>query len=200
MKDEVLNYAKEGSVVIVDHIDGNVFNNTRNNLRVRTQSENNMNKQLQKNNTTGIVGVSWNVKSKMWTAYITKDRKRVNLGHYYYLRNAVKARVDAEDEYFGEHSYRNRDENYRDYIDSLLNLPNKEEPFIIKVRSDTTVCVGVSFLKSKNKYRARIEENGKVECVLFDSLDDAVRWRKLKDIEYYGNNIIYSNKKIDREI
>lgn len=99
MRDEILNYIANdlSTKVIIDHIDGNVRNNVKANLRVRTQSENNMNKKIQSNNTSGIVGVSWHSRDKVWSVHINIDGERKFLGNFYYLRNAVKARVKAED-------------------------------------------------------------------------------------------------------
>lgn len=116
--------------IIVDHINGDTTDNRRQNLRVRTQSENNMNKTIQHNNTSGIVGVSWDKNAKLWISHIAINKKRIRLGSFYYLRNAVKSRMKAEEKYFGEHAFINRDENYKHFIQEILDLPNKIEPYI----------------------------------------------------------------------
>lgn len=121
------NYNKQ---IIVDHINGDTTDNRKHNLRVRTQSENNMNKAIQCNNTSGIVGVSWNKDTQMWTSHIAINKKRIRIGSFYYLRNAVKSRIKSESKYFGEHAFINRDENYQKLINDFLSLENKEEPFI----------------------------------------------------------------------
>ena len=50
----------------VDHIDNCKTNNNIQNLRWATSKENNQNKSMGKNNTSGIVGVSWDKKSNKW--------------------------------------------------------------------------------------------------------------------------------------
>lgn len=53
-----------------------------------------------KNSRTGITGVSvWNDK---YRAYITVDRKQIHLGTFKKLEDAVKARRNAEEQYFSE--------------------------------------------------------------------------------------------------
>lgn len=60
--------------MVVDHIDGNSLNNTRENLRVCSISENNQNQPLRKDNKTGYKGVSPSVNGK-WRARLVKDKK-----------------------------------------------------------------------------------------------------------------------------
>lgn len=124
---------KKDKRFIVDHIDGNTLNNKKSNLRIRTQSENNMNKTIQRNNISGIVGVSWHKKDKMWSCRISLNNNTINLGEFYYLRNAVRRRIEAENKYFGEHAFINRDEKYRNKINNILNMPNVEEPYFYKI-------------------------------------------------------------------
>lgn len=201
MKNDILNnIINSNTRIIVDHINGNVYDNRKSNLRVRTQSENNMNKKIQRNNTSGVVGVSWHAKQKMWNAHITVNKKKINLGSFYYFRNAVKARIDAEDKYFGEHAYRLRDELYNDYINTILNLPHKEEPLIIPVKRNRKYPKGISYDKRLKKYKARIEKNKVVEYEWFNNLDDAILWRKHKENEYYGENVLYSIDKLEKQI
>lgn len=57
-----------------------------------------------KNSRTGITGVSaWGDK---YRAYITVDRKQINLGTFGKLEDAVKARRNAEEQYFSERQKR----------------------------------------------------------------------------------------------
>lgn len=93
----------------IDHIHGNKTrnDNRKSNLRTATPSQNTMNKPLLKNNTSGVTGVSWNKRKGEWESYITIDGKRKGLGYFSNFDDAVAARKDAEEKYFGEYSYDN---------------------------------------------------------------------------------------------
>lgn len=92
---------------VVDHINHNKRNNRKNNLRTTTQQQNSMNAQISKNNTSGVTGVSWYKKYSKWVAYIRSGGRTINLGYFENYNDAVKARKEAEDKYFGEYSYDN---------------------------------------------------------------------------------------------
>jgi len=90
----------------VDHINHKGYDNRRSNLRVCTNSQNNFNRKLEKTNTSGIKGVSFNKKTNKWFAYIGVNNKRIRLGNYVNLKDAVDARLTAEEKYFGEFAYK----------------------------------------------------------------------------------------------
>ena len=56
---------------------------------------------LQKNNTSGVPGVFWVVRSQLWWATIDFKGKRRYLGRYQNFEDAVKARKRAEEELYG---------------------------------------------------------------------------------------------------
>jgi hypothetical protein len=86
----------------IDHIDGDGLNNQWSNLRIVSHKQNMMNKQIYKTNRSGCPGVSWTNTWQKWVARINdKDGKRVSLGYYQRLEDAVAARRQAEK----EHSY-----------------------------------------------------------------------------------------------
>lgn len=89
---------------IVDHINHNTFDNRKSNLRVVTASQNNMNRILSKNNTTGKTGVYYN-KNNKYEAYITIDGEKLILGYFDSFEKAINIRKQAEIEYFGEYRY-----------------------------------------------------------------------------------------------
>lgn len=92
---------------IIDHIDGNPSNCVKSNMRICTKSQNNKNHRLSKNNTSGYTGVHYNKRAEKYEAFIYHDSKRVYLGCYSTLEEAVKVRKEAEEKYFGE--YRRKD-------------------------------------------------------------------------------------------
>lgn len=93
--------------VFVDHIKHNKFDNRKSMLRFVTKPQNAMNAEPPKNNTSGIVGVCWHSRDKVWQARIKVNYKYIHLGYFDNFEDAVKARKSAEEKYFGDYSYDN---------------------------------------------------------------------------------------------
>lgn len=108
----ILNMTKE-DFKKVDHIKHNKLDNRKTELRICTNQNNCMNQGLSKNNTSGVTGVSFHKKTKKWQAYIKVNFRYIYLGLFADFDNAVKARKDAEEKYFGEYSYDNSIKNRR---------------------------------------------------------------------------------------
>jgi len=89
---------------VVDHINGNKLNNTKYNLRLCTQVQNNRNMRLSKNNTSGVSGV-YLLQSGKWSARISYNGKKFSLGSFSTFEEAVIVRKEAENKYFGEFRY-----------------------------------------------------------------------------------------------
>lgn len=87
----------------VDHINHNTIDNRKSNLRIVSRSQNQMNS-IQRKNKTGAKGVSKN--GKRWVASIQINKKRIYLGIFKNFDDAVKARKEAEEKYFGEYAYK----------------------------------------------------------------------------------------------
>ena len=87
----------------VDHIDNNKHNNNLINLRFATPSQNQHNKSIGKNNTSGTKGVSWNNKSNKWTAQIKINGKQIHLGYFLNKDDAINIRVQRAKDAFGEY-------------------------------------------------------------------------------------------------
>lgn len=94
--------------MVGDHWDGNPVNNCKNNLRPTTSSQNAMNRKTNNNNSSGFKGVHWDKKSSQWRARIGIEGRRINLGLYNNIQDAINARIEAEQKYFGEYSILNR--------------------------------------------------------------------------------------------
>lgn len=93
--------------MVIDHINHNRADNRKLNLRICSQHENNMNKGIAPNNTSGITGVFWNKKLNKWGATIGFKGKNIHLGVFDDFEDAIKVRKEAEEKYFGEYSYDN---------------------------------------------------------------------------------------------
>ena len=93
----------------IDHIGGSEtkINNRKSNLRVCTQSQNAKNKKLDKRNKYGCSGISYIERLGKYQASIDYNNKRIYLGIYTSLEDAILVRKEAENKYFGEFSYDN---------------------------------------------------------------------------------------------
>ena len=99
----------------IDHIrTESKTDNRKNNLRIVTRSQNNKNKVLQKNNTSGVAGVKKASKSDKWEVYININKKSVYLGAFSDFNTAVKVRKAAEEEYYGIYSYDNSQKIFKE--------------------------------------------------------------------------------------
>jgi len=83
----------------IDHINHNKSDNRIANLREATNSENQKNRFLAKNNTSGMVGVSLVRHTGKWQARISVDGHRINLGCFENKLDAVSAREAAHIKY-----------------------------------------------------------------------------------------------------
>jgi len=76
-----------------DHIDGNIHNNRRSNLRLATASQNGQNHKIRKDNKTGVKGVRFCRGSYHVT--INFEKKRTHLGCFKTLEEAKRVYEDA---------------------------------------------------------------------------------------------------------
>ena len=97
----------ENKDIFVDHINHKLNDNRRCNLRISDCSKNQMNKVLLNTNSSGVTGVGYRKSYGTWRARITVNKKNIYLGDFDKFEDAVKARKQAEEKYFGEHSYDN---------------------------------------------------------------------------------------------
>ena len=81
---------------VVDHKDGNPYNNKKNNLRLCEQKENLLNKSFISNNTSGFIGVSYRENCNRYDPEIRKGNTRCHLGYTKSFEEAVYARMLAE--------------------------------------------------------------------------------------------------------
>jgi hypothetical protein len=86
--------APEG--MVVDHINHDTLNNTDENLRVCTISENQQNRNgVGKNSKSGIRGVHWIERRSMWAVRMILNGKKKLIGHFKELQEAELAAIEA---------------------------------------------------------------------------------------------------------
>src|SRR3990167_10013470 len=83
-----------------DHINKNKLDNQKNNLRIVTSQQNNFNRAIQKNNSSGHQGISWFKRDSKWRAHIKFNRIVKHLGYFSNIKDAISARKEAELLYF----------------------------------------------------------------------------------------------------
>ena len=104
----------------IDHINNNnnKLDNNINNLRCATLKENQMNRQINSNNTSNYKGISFFKPSNKWRAQIKINGKMKHLGLFDKIEDAVNCRVKKAEKLFGE--YMNKCEKE---VTINLNIP-----------------------------------------------------------------------------
>lgn len=135
----------------IDHKDHNGLNNQKNNLRICTRSQNEMNKEKQKDCSSQYKGVCWDQNKQKWRTRIQIDKKRKHLGFFDSEIEAAHYYDFFAIQYFKEFKY--------------INFPKIDyenfEPKIIKTKNKTSKLKGVSRYKSSQKWCTRISIKGK---------------------------------------
>lgn len=180
----VLNYDEEG---IVDHINHNTRDNRKENLRITNDYGNNVN---------SLRKLSGIVKDKnKWNASIQYNLRKINLGYYDDINEAIDIRLKAEQVFFGEYSYLNSIyKEMRLYMDNTIkiNLKGDKEKLVKLVKmannfiSDVDLIYGRYILDCKtiddvNKIdltknlEVRIISDNTTECRNFDAAMEEFR-------------------------
>lgn len=95
----------------IDHADGDKKNNSIDNLREVTRTQNNRNASLSKANTTGFTGVCYAKREGMYRAEIYAEGKRTSLGYHEDIKDAVFAYNEACEKLHGEYGKRKIEHN-----------------------------------------------------------------------------------------
>jgi len=81
----------------VDHINHDLTDNRKSNLRICTHQQNGFNRKVK--------GYYFDKGIKKWRSTISKNRKTIHLGSFATEQEAIMVRKQAEEKYFGEHRY-----------------------------------------------------------------------------------------------
>jgi len=83
----------------IDHINHIRNDNRIINLRCISRLENMHNQSMYKTNKSGFTGVTWHKRDKKWVAHIRINNKRIHLGNFVNIDDAILARKKANDRY-----------------------------------------------------------------------------------------------------
>lgn len=162
--------------IIGEHADRNGLNNTRKNIRPATKSQNQWNRGIGKNSTSGMKGVYFCKKSKKWVAEITVYRKRMKLGLYASKEAAAMIYNTEAQKNFGEFASLNDLDSHQFSSEDLLRSPSIGK----------TGFKGVT--KSNGKFNARIFHQGtRYYLGSFEDAGDAARAFDVKSKELHGD-------------
>ena len=87
----------------IDHVNMDTMDNRKSNLRICTHQQNQMNQDLQKNNTSGVTGVSYYKPRGKYRDRIKIGQHDIHLGYYKTFQEAVQARNVGMECMFGEY-------------------------------------------------------------------------------------------------
>lgn len=93
--------------IVIDHINHNQVDNRKCNLRITTMKGNMKNQKLNIRNTSGTTGVVLDKRRNRWVAQIAVNGKNKYIMSSSNKEDAINARKDAEEKYYGEYSYDN---------------------------------------------------------------------------------------------
>jgi hypothetical protein len=123
---------------VVDHVNGNQWDNRRANLRVCTQAENTRNRRKSRG-TSRFKGVSWNARRRKWVAAIRLNRKAIYLGLFDDEIEAARAYDLKARELFGPYAY--------------LNFPSATQIVLLSGRIDVHSHIQGTIRISKSEIR-----------------------------------------------
>lgn len=85
----------------IDHINNDRFDNSINNLRLVTNQQNNQNRSIRSDNSSGYIGVY--KRGNKWVSYIKHNNIRYHLGSFDSVNEAVHIRNNKGRELFGDY-------------------------------------------------------------------------------------------------
>lgn len=106
--------------LVVDHINRNPLDNRRNNLRVCTQKENNMNSPSKKTSSSIFKGVSFTTKDRKWVAQIKVGDKNIYLWNFSEEDDAARVYDKKALEVYGDFAFLNFPELKQQYLKEII--------------------------------------------------------------------------------
>ncbi len=183
------------SDLIVDHINGNTYDNRKCNLRIVTSSQNAMNKSARKRCTSKYIGVTLAKGGKKWNASIYVDNVRKDLGTFKREQDAALVRDKATKKYFKEFGKLNFPERPK-WSEYWMNIAET-----VKERSPDYYKVGAVLVRLKDNRLIVSGYNGLPSGISEESIDWSDREIVHNTIIHAEMNVLlYSNSMFDSSI
>lgn len=138
---DILGVHSKKTNLVIDHIDGDAYNNRKENLRLISQANNVKNQALNKLNTSGFKGVSFDKDRNSWASEIRCDLKRVHFKRQKKKEFAVYQRMVAEKILYKEFAREfeiNRMYEFTKHIDEDIKKSLKKD-VILKLKKHNLV-------------------------------------------------------------
>lgn len=101
-KSDIANDVLRTKDYLIDHKDGDGYNNLRSNLRIANKSLNASNTDKHKDSKSPYKGVFYNKRDRKWQAKICKDYNQIHIGYFFTAEEAAIAYNKKALELFGE--------------------------------------------------------------------------------------------------
>lgn len=180
---------------MIDHIDGNKLNNTRENLRIVDVYQNSQNSKKKRSakTTSEYKGVSWHSERKKWRSEIAVDNQRAFIGLYDDEEECARASDSACLFYHGEFAVT----NFKDSVPKSLDQLKEENKLHQQAKNK---YLGVAWHPQKKKWLASITINNVSKALgFFDEPEDAARKYDEAMRARYGPNA-RTNFKLNTEV
>lgn len=166
---------------LIDHINNNTLDNTKENLRIVNHSENARNREKKQNTTSQYFNVS--KKDKWWRVSIRINNKYISA---YYINEIHAA-----------YQYNLWVKQFNLKTTKLNNIqePNDFIPWVKRNKKDSDLPIGI-VRYNDNKFMVKINKNKKQEVIgIYDNLEEAILVRKNEEEKLLESNInkLYSN-------
>lgn len=167
---------KSGSPEVVDHINHNVLDNRKENLRICTLSQNSCNRKPNSNKSHPYKGLIFCPKyARKWKVIVRVKDLVIEGGRFDDIVMAAKRADQLARQYHGEFAYLNFP-TITDYSDVEAYLKKNQIP----PKKDPSLPAGIVY--RHNKFIARISIRGKyVNLGRFDTKDEAIQARKVAE-------------------
>jgi hypothetical protein len=170
----------------IDHIDNDGLNNTKNNLRHSTISQNMMNRRTNGTKTSKYKGVNQRGISNQWRAAICFSNKLHNLGTYSSETDAAIAYNIAAVKMHGDFASLNDVKYKNGYIPQKIKTH--------KTPNRSSIYRGVCFIKSTKKWQSSIKVNNKlIHIGTFENEELAAKAYNEAAIKYHKENASINN-------